>query len=155
MHSSSYFESCKGSKQPGKCLVNFKTPALWLQYLEMVNLLHTFIKAEKTWNLHLQCVQKMLPYFASTGHNLYAKSAYMYLQTMRQLHIDHPDIQASFQNGFHILRRSDRYRAGLSSDLVIEQVLMRSVKTRGGLTRGRGMTEAQRSQWLLSMPSSM
>ncbi|XP_063607207.1 uncharacterized protein LOC134781852 [Penaeus indicus] len=43
--------------------------------------------------------------------------------------------------------------AGLSTDLVIEQVLMRSMKTSGGLTRGRGMTERQRLTWLLSMPA--
>ncbi|CAC5395671.1 unnamed protein product [Mytilus coruscus] len=30
---------------------------------------------------------------------------------------------------------------------------MRSVKTAGGLTRGRGMTESQRSVWLMSMPA--
>ena len=30
---------------------------------------------------------------------------------------------------------------------------MRSVKTRGGLTRGRGMTETQRLIWVLSAPS--
>ena len=56
-------------------------------------------------------------------------------------------------NGFHVVRRSDRYWAGLSTDLVIEQVLMRSVKTSGGLTRGRGMTEVQRLTWILGMPS--
>ena len=51
------------------------------------------------------------------------------------------------------MRRSDRNWAGLSSDLVIEQVLMRSMKTSGGLTRGRGMTEQQRLTWSLSMPA--
>ncbi|KAK6181968.1 hypothetical protein SNE40_009743 [Patella caerulea] len=30
---------------------------------------------------------------------------------------------------------------------------MRSMKTTGGLTRGRGMAESQRTQWLLSMPA--
>ena len=30
---------------------------------------------------------------------------------------------------------------------------MRNLKTSGGLTRGRGMTENQRLLWLLSMPS--
>ena len=83
----------------------------------------------------------MLPYFAAAGHNLYAKSAYIYLQKMQQLPQSHPDIHASFLNGYHVIRRSDRYWAGLSTDLVIEQVLMRSIKTVGGLTRGRGMTE--------------
>ena len=55
-------------------------------------------------------------------------------------------------SGKHVFRRSDRYWAGLSSDLVIEQVLMRSVKTKGILTRGRGLTETQRLVWL-SMPA--
>ena len=37
--------------------------------------------------------------------------------------------------------------------LVIEQCLMRSLKSTGGLTRGSGMTERQRLTWLLSMPA--
>ena len=36
---------------------------------------------------------------------------------------------------------SDRFWAGLSPDIIIEQVLMRGIKTHGGLTRGKGMTE--------------
>ena len=55
--------------------------------------------------------------------------------------------------GHHISRGSDRFWSGLSSDLVIEQVLMRSVNTIGGITRGRGMDESQRASWLLSMPA--
>lgn len=50
-----------------------RTGALWLQYMEMVNILRTFIKAERTanWKLHLQPVSEMLPYLAASGHNLY------------------------------------------------------------------------------------
>jgi hypothetical protein len=36
--------------------------------------------------------------------------------------------------------------------LAIEQALMRSIKTTGGLTRGRGMSENQRALWILSRP---
>ena len=56
-------------------------------------------------------------------------------------------------SGLFVIRRSDRLWAGLPSDLVIEQVLMRSLKTNGGLTRGRGMEETQRLRWLLAMPA--
>jgi hypothetical protein len=114
-----------------------------------------FVKAERTgnWKLHLQAVSEMLPYLAASGHNLYAKSARLYLQSMCNLEIEHPDVYRSFENGFHVVRRSNRMWAGLSTDLVIEQVLMRSLKTSGGLTRGRGMTEQQRLTWLLSMPA--
>ena len=101
----------------------------------------------------MSTVQKMLPYFAASGHNLYTKSAYVYLQNMACLEDDHPDVYHSFLEGHHVIRRSNRYWAGLSTDFIIEQVLMRSVKSRGGLTRGRGMTEIERLVWLLSMPA--
>ena len=123
--------------------------------MKMIDILRTFIKAERIgdWNLHLQAVQEMLPYFTAAGHNSYAKSAYIYLQKMQELPEGHPDVHTSFLNGYHAIRRSDRYWAGLSTDLVIEQVLMRSIKSTGGLTRGRGVAEIQRLLWLLSMPS--
>ena len=95
----------------------------------------------------------MLPYFAAAGHNLYTKSAYLYLQKMTELKEDNPDIYKNFMEGSLVLRRTDWYWDGLSSHLVIEQVLMRILKTSGGLTRGRSMTENQRLIWLLSMPS--
>ena len=132
-----------------------RTARLWFQYIEMVEILCKFIRAECTGNfhLHLQAVKDMLPFFASSGHSLYAKSAYIYLQTMSNLQETHPQVYAKFQEGYHVVRRSDRLWAGLSTDLVIEQVLMRSLKTTGGLTRGRGMTERQRTVWLLSTPA--
>ena len=112
-------------------------------------------KTERTanWDLHLQPVYDMLPFFAAAGHNLYAKSAYIYLQMMLDLQTKHPEVCKSFQDGLHVVRRSDHYWAGLSNDLAIEQVLMRSMKTSGGLTRGRGMTERQRLVWLMSILS--
>lgn len=33
------------------------------------------------------------------------------------------------------------------------KVLMRSLKTSGGLTRGRGFDENRRAQWILAMPA--
>lgn len=37
-------------------------------------------------------------------------------------------------------------------DLIIEQVLMRSLKTTGGLTRGPGMSDVTRVIWVMSKP---
>ena len=101
---------------------NHRTAKLWLQYMEMIAILRMFIKAERTGvcALHLQTID-MLPYFAAAGHNLYAKSAHMYLQTMLKLPETHPDMHSSFLNGLHVIRRSERYWAGLSTDLIIEK----------------------------------
>lgn len=139
------------ARQPMKDL---RTAQLWLQYMDMIDILRTFLRSERTsdWRLHVHALHEMLPYRAAAGHNLYTKSIYIYLRRLAQLSIQHPEVHHQFQNGFHVVRRSDRYWAGLSTDLLIEQVLMRSVKTTGGLTRGHGMSESQRITWLLSTP---
>ena len=72
---------------------------------------------------------------------------------MKALKDTHPKVYQDYQEGHHVFQRSDRYWAGLLQDLVIEQVLMRSLKTSGGLTRGTGFGERQRLVWLLSMPA--
>ena len=69
---------------------------------------------------------------------------------MSNLLTQHPDVQQHFSEGLHVIRRTNRLWAGLSSDLVIEQVLMRSLKTSGDLTQGRGVTDNQCLLWLLS-----
>ena len=138
-------------------MMEYCTARLRLQFMDMIDTLRQFIKAERTddWQLHIKSVQDMLPYFAAAGHNLYAKSCHIpvYLQQMMELPQEHPDVFAAFMKGYHVIRVSDRYWAGLSSDLVIEQSLMRTMKTTGGLTRGRGMSESQRALWVLSMPA--
>ena len=69
-----------------------QTAKLWLQYIEYVETLKMFIRAERTgnWCLHLVAVGKMLNLFAATGHINYAKSARLYLQVMFELPTCHP-----------------------------------------------------------------
>ena len=138
-------------------LKNSRTANLWLQYMKMMDVLRMFLKAERTenWKLHLQTMYDMLPYLAASGHNLYSKAVYVYLQHMAKHQELHPEVYNHFQKGHHVVRRSDRFWAGLSVDLAIEQILMKSLKTTGGLTRGRGMTEVQRIVWLMSQPICM
>lgn len=64
----------------------------------------------------------------------------------------HLNVYSDLRAGHPIIRRSDRYWTGLSTDLVIVQVLIRSVRkiTTGGVNRGLGMKAGQRAAWLLS-----
>ena len=71
-----------------------------------------------------QTVCEVIAFFVLSGYHLYAKSSYMYLQTILELPKTHPDIQRMFQNDFHTICRNDIFWAGLSSDLVIEPSLM-------------------------------
>lgn len=46
------------------------TSALWIQYWDMLCIVRNFVKAERAsmWELHLESVKQMLPFFHATGH---------------------------------------------------------------------------------------
>ena len=60
----------------------------------------------------------------------------------------------TFEDGSHAVRHSNRFLAELSSELIIEKTLMRSIKCAGGLTRGRGFDENVRNFWVMSISYS-
>ena len=101
------------------------TAILWIQYLDMIRILRNFFTAERlgNWYLHIEAVSEMLPYLAASGHSLYTKSASIYLSSMANLPNDHPVVHQHFVEGLHVASRSDHAWAGLSTDVMIEQVL--------------------------------
>lgn len=133
-----------------------RTAKLWKQYFEQVELMRMFIRAERCgdWQLHLHCVQQMLPHFHAAGHLAYAKSAHLYLQQMMKLETRMtPEEYNKFTTeGYFTIRRTDKLWGGIWSDMTIEQTLMRSMKTSGGLTHGRGVTDSILSKWVIGMP---
>jgi len=131
-----------------------RTARLWVQYVDYVSTARMFIRAARTgdWNLYLISINNILNLFAATGHIHYAKSARLHLQQMLKLETTSPWLYEKFAvEGLFVVRRSDRFWAGLWSDLTIEQVMMRSIKSRGGLTRGKGFTGSVSVLWIYSM----
>ena len=108
-----------------------RTAKLWPQFMKMMDIWRMFLKRERMgiWALHIQAMYEMVPYLAASGHNLYTKCIHVYLQQMHKLHETHPEVSRHFDQGLHVVCRSDRFWTGLSPDLVIEQDLMRSMKT--------------------------
>ena len=94
---------------------------------------------------------KMLYLYAATGNINYAKSVRQYLQMMINRKHDYPWLHVQFtEHGYHSVWRTSKSWAGLWTDLVIEQTMMRSVKSMGGLTRGHGMIQSVRDLWVSS-----
>ena len=115
------------------------TAKLWIRYMGYVDVIKHFIRAERRgeWLEHLAATKMMLNLYAATGHHNYAKSARLYLQMMNNLSLDYPWLYNQYtQHGFHSVWRTDKAWAGLWTDLIIEQTMMRSVKSIGGLTLG-------------------
>ena len=130
-----------------------RTAKLWLRFMDYIEIIKDFICCERLgmWDGHLNAVTALLNLFAATCHIQYAKSARLYVQEMYKLPSSRTWLHQKFVEGYYTVRRSERLWAGLWTDVVIEQVLMRSLKSRGGLTRSRGMTESVRQQWVYSM----
>jgi len=134
-----------------------RTAKLWLQYMDHITLVKDFIRAERTgnWQLHLTTVHRMLNLFAAAGHTNYARCGRLYLQLMADLPQTQPWLHEQFMSGYgHCVRRSERFWAALSTDLVIEQTMMKAIKSRGGLTHGRGLSESVRILWVKTMHKS-
>ena len=131
-----------------------RTAMLCVQYLNMVAIVQRFIRAEQieNWKLQLQTIHDLMAYFAASGHTRHAQSTYAYLQLRLRVPETYPDTHKKLIEVYHVVRRSDRFCAGLSTYLIIEQVLMRRIETYADLTRGKRMTENQCLMWVLSMP---
>ena len=87
-------------------LQSSRTASLWLQYLDMIDILRNFIKAQRigNWELHLQSLSDMLPYLSASGHNHYTRCVWIYLQQMSKLEDEHPTVYRHFIQGLHVVR---------------------------------------------------
>ena len=120
-----------------------RTPALWVQYHYMVDVIKNFIRFERLADHggHLSCiVTTMLDTFAAAGHHQYAKGARLYCQLMKKLELlpGYKEIFEQFEvHGNHVVRYSRHDWSGTWCDICIEQTLMKAAKSEGGLSRGR------------------
>lgn len=56
-----------------------------------------------------------------------------------------------FTNDFFSIKRSDKYFCGTWSDMIIEQTLMKSSKSREDFTRGRSTSESVLNKWVYGL----
>ena len=69
------------------------------------------------------------------------------MQSVEVLEKDHPEIVEQFVIGNHAVRRTEMIWSGLWIDLSINQVLMISLKGRGGVI-GKGVTQNLLDVWI-------
>lgn len=101
--------------------------------------------------MHIKSTSDMLPYFHASGHFPYAKSAHFYAQEMVTL--SEKEINLFIKEGYFTVKRiTSKYWSGTGTDMCIEQCIMRPIKSVGGLTHGRGITESTISKWILGTP---
>ena len=70
----------------------------------------------------------MLNLFAATGHNNYAKTCRLYLQSVIALENEHFQIFEQFILSNPTVRHTEKFCSGIWPDLSMEQILMRVLK---------------------------
>ena len=70
---------------------------------------------------------------------------------MNKLPETHPWLYNEFVSGNHTAQRTKRNWTSVWTNLAIEQTMMPSIKSRRGLTGGRGMAESLRHMQALSL----
>ncbi|KAJ8892831.1 hypothetical protein PR048_005412 [Dryococelus australis] len=131
----------------------------WIGYLEKVELIHLFLRAERTvdWAVHLHCAREILPYIRAAGHFSYAMSAQLYLQQMEELESRMPNEEflKFVKDGYYVFRRNHKLGTCVSLDMAIEQCLMQLLKVQGGLMHGRGISNSQLAYFVLAFPACL
>ena len=117
--------------------------------MDFASIVRMLIRAERTgdWKLHLHATELMLPFFAAAGHNNYPKAVLLYLQDCQNLC---DCLKSKYEKGLFTIWRKDKlFWSGTFTDQVIEQDLMLSGKSEGGLINITHK-DAARTKWLLS-----
>ena len=134
----------------------FRTGKLWMNYIRQITILKLFIHAERSgdWDLHLYAISQMIPYLHAAGHTQYAKSARLYHQTMKTVQsvMSEDDYARFTTRGYFTIRRTHHFWSGNFTDQTIEQDLMRMLKSAGGMTHGREITDSTLTNWVHSFP---
>lgn len=124
----------------------------WNSYLEMVATLLSLIRAtrEGNWQLHLECIKAMLPWFFAYDHTNYTRYLPVYLVHMLELPDKHPEAYSMLSQGdFGVQRTTSHGFSQLPVDQTIEQTLNRNTKTKGGII-GFSLKKGAVQRWMLT-----
>ena len=103
--------------------------------LSIANLLQDLICADRTgdWEIHLRTVEKLLSIFQQCYTTNYLRYTSFYLEEMRQLPDEFPEIYDQFKNGeFVVIGKPGAFNA-VSPDMKLEQTIERSKKSHSGI----------------------
>ena len=124
----------------------------WSTYIDMVALLQ-FVRAtrECDWNMHLNAVRAMLPWFYAHDAQNYARYLPAYWTEMLALPETHAEIYENVVvTGSWAVQQQDKYAfSATAADQTIEQTINRDCKTSGGLN-GITLNRSAVARWVLS-----
>lgn len=120
--------------KPERCQMS-ETFAFWERFVQMTSLLKDLVRADRegNWELHLNSVQAVLPLFAGCDRVNYLRWGAVYLEDMRKLSEDAPEIYENFKAGKFVVKRTEGRFNSVGADMCLEQTINRSQKSASGI----------------------
>ena len=117
--------------------------------MNMYGIMLRFLRAERegNWTLHLESFSQMLPWFAAYGHTNYTRWGAVYLDEMRKLQTDAPEVYRQFMAGNFVMRRSRGNFNKIAFDQALEYV-NKVCKIAGGII-GITKNETALDRWAI------
>lgn len=112
-----------------------KTAQFWIGYMDKVSLILRFQRAtkENNFDLHLACLEDMIPLFFACDHHNYARYLVVHILTLLNLQRTHPGAEELLRNNGFSVCRSQVPSSRNSVDITIEQTINRYAKCTGGI----------------------
>ncbi|KAG8173414.1 hypothetical protein JTE90_021680 [Oedothorax gibbosus] len=122
----------------------------WDTFLHLVNLLKFLVAADRNgdWDSHLQAIQNLLPVFREFDSINYLRYVSWYLEKMRCLEEEHPEVYHKFKAGNFAVRQTKRPFTAVSPDMKLEQTIQRSQKSSNGII-GQTRQQMYVTEWEL------
>jgi hypothetical protein len=112
-----------------------ETFCYWNTFGYLFSVIQNLIRSDRegNWELHLASVQTLLPLFAAFDSIHYLRWCSMYIEDMRQLSDQAPEIYKAFCNGGFVVKRVPGKFRSVGMDMALEQTINRSQKDAGGI----------------------
>ena len=124
----------------------------WNSYIDMVNWLLLFIRSTRqaNWDLHLACIQEMIPWVHAYDRINHARYLPLDWAQMKALPTSHPEANTYLQNGgFAVQRGHASPFSQIPIDQTIEKTINRDTKTKGGIV-GFSLNRGAVQRWMLT-----
>lgn len=118
--------------QGGQSSETFK---FWDTFINLASNVENLIRSDReaNWELHLQAVQALLPMFAAFDSTNYLRWSSLYLEDMRKLPENYPQVHQAFKDGEFAMKRSVGNFKAVGADMALEQTINRSKKSSSGI----------------------
>ena len=113
------------------CAARSEVCRYWDGFLDILKIIQGLVAADREgdWDAHLSSVQKLLPVFRECDNINYLRYASWYLEKMRKLPTEHPDIHTEFkENRKFVVKTTKGVFNAVGTDMKLEQSIQRSQK---------------------------